>query len=91
MDIVDYDIIKNDNKTLIFLKIIDETETLGKLVYKTLNNVIYETSSGFCVTDKKGTPLIIRDDLNSCQDFLNEEFMKNFNVIKKIKIHSDET
>lgn len=92
MDIVDYDIIKSDNKTLVFLKVIDYPNKNGKLSYKSLSNIIYEMSDGsFCVTDRKGAPLIIRDTIKLCEEFLREDFMKNHDVKKQLVLDTNET
>jgi signal transduction histidine kinase len=95
MDIVDYDIIENESsksqKFLIFLKVVDSTNETAKLTYKTLNNIIYEVSDGFCITDRRGTPLVIRKDLEQCEEYLNEEYMKNHNVVKKLVLNTNVT
>lgn len=89
MDIVDYDIVKSDKKILVFIKIEDyPINQSNKLSYKSLNNVIYELSDGYCVTDRKGVPLIIQKDLTLCEKFLNEEYVKTFNVRKKLVLES---
>lgn len=91
MDIVDYDVIKNDNKILIFLKVIDYPSKNGKLSYKTLGNIIYEMTDGsFCVTDKRGVPLVIRDTIQLCEDFLRKEFVKKHNVKKQLVLDTNE-
>ena len=92
MDIVDYDIIKNTSgKTLeylIFIKVVDETNGSAKLSYKSLNNMIYKVSDGFCITNRKGTPLVIKEDLKSCQEYLHEEHSKSYNVINPLILDS---
>lgn len=90
MDIVDYDIVKSDKKILVFIKIEDypTTNQSNKLSYKSLNNVIYELSDGYCITDKRGVPLIIQKDLILCEKFLNEEYVKIYNVRKKLVLES---
>jgi len=84
MDIIDYDIIKSGNKILIFLKVEENPEPLGKLSYKTLGNIIYEISGGYCVTDRKGVPLTIRDDLELCTEFIREELSREHTVRKEL-------
>jgi hypothetical protein len=91
MNIIDYDIIKNENKILIFLKVIEHPDEIGMLRYKTLNNIIYKISNGFCVTDRRGAPLVIRDSLEMCAEFLNEEYNRMFTVVKELVLSSDET
>lgn len=91
MDIIDYDIIKSDKKVLVFLKVIDYPSTSGRLTYRTLSNIIYEMNDGYCVTDKKGVPLIIRDTLKLCEEFLKDEFMKTHDVKKELVLGIDET
>ena len=94
MDIVDYDIIKSGSKVLVFLKVIDypNENGEGKLSYKTLSNIIYEMSDGaYCVTDKKGVPLIIRDTMKLCEDFLREELVRTHDVKKMLVLETNET
>lgn len=93
MDIIDYDIIKSGSKVLVFLKVIDypNEDGKGKLSYKTLSNIVYEMNDGYCVTDKKGVPLIIRDTLQLCEDFLREELESTHDVKKLLVLEPDET
>lgn len=56
----------------------------AKLSYKSLHNIIYEMTDGYCVTDRKGKPLVVRETVDECFEFLNEEYLKKFNVHKKI-------
>jgi hypothetical protein len=83
MNIVDYDVIKSDTKILIFIKI-EECPNQYKLRYKTLSNILYELSSGWCIADRRGKALAIRDDLISCQEFLNEKFSNEYEIEKKL-------
>lgn len=91
MNIIDYDVTVIENKTLIFLKV-EQIVNEGKLSYKTLNNIIYKLSDGYCVTDKKGSPITVRDTMDECEEFLNEEYANNFNKINKnLKLKFGET
>ena len=91
MDIIDYDIITSENKMLVFLKMEEFPHVDCKLSYKSLHNIIYKLSEGYCVTDKRGAPLTVRDDMKLCEEFLNEEYNRLYNVKKALKFDVDET
>ena len=91
MDIIDYDIITSDNRILVFLKVEEYPTNAGKLSYKSLTNIIYKLSDGYCVADRKGSPLTVRDNLELCSEFLNEEYSKQYTVIRPLTIDVDET
>lgn len=91
MDIIDYDIIINDNKILVFLKVEEYPNETGKLSYKSLNNIIYQLSDGYCVADRRGSPLTVRDSLELCAEFLNNEYSKHYTVARPLTLSIDET
>lgn len=86
MDIIDYDIITLDRKTLIFVNVQESPRKGTKLSYKTLHNMIYTLGDGYCVTDKKGVGLAIRPTMLECQEFLNSELSLKYNLKKLIEL-----
>lgn len=90
MDIVDYDILKNKNKLLVFIRVEDHPTSSSILSYKSLNNIIYKLSVGYCVANKLGRPIAIRSDLKLCEEFLNQELAKKYNLIKELKLYGNE-
>lgn len=86
MDIIDYDIIKLEKQTLIFVSIEESPRKGTKLSYKTIHNMIYPVTGGYCVTDKKGVGLAIRPTLEECSEFLNSELALKYNLKKELKL-----
>jgi len=80
MNIIDYDIIKSDDRLLIFVSVEDFPREDTKLKYKTIHNMIYPVSGGYCVADKKGVGLAIRPTLEDCVTFLNSELGLKYNL-----------
>jgi hypothetical protein len=80
MDIIDYDILKLDEKLLIFVSVEEFPRENTKLSYKTIHNMIYPVSDGYCVSDKKGVGLAIRSTLEECVAFLNSELGLKYNL-----------
>jgi hypothetical protein len=91
MDIVDYNLTYHGRKTLVFVKINEQNKSNGgKLSYKMLHNIIYKIANGYCITDRKGIPLIICSTLESCQDFLNSEYSLKYNKRKELDLLCNE-
>lgn len=89
MDIIGYDIIKSKKLILVFLKIEERSANIGKLSYNSLNNIIYKLSNGYCVSDRRGRPLTVRENLKLCEEFLNEEYNKKFIVHQHLILDVD--
>lgn len=90
MNIVDYDVVISGNKILVFVNVEEFPTTTSTISYKTLHNIIYKLSDGYCIADRRGTPLIIRNDLILCEEFLNSEYAKKYNVLKPVMLDVNE-
>ena len=53
-----------------------------------MNNIIYKVKDGLCITDRRGTPLIIRKNLFECEKFLNEEYKKEYDTLVPLILSS---
>lgn len=80
MDLIDYEIHNSDDKILVFLKV-SEFNKSYKLEYTQLNNILYKINTGWCISDRKGKALAIRQTLPECAEFLNSLYNKRFNTI----------